>query len=505
MSSTRSPKGFPEKPSAYEGFMGLDDSRDATAMETGREQHLITLDNGYADWRGQIVNDPPILKRAGDFPVSHARWVAPTLLSWAEVRGDGTHFNSDAGHTADPGWPQTANPSSVVFNRKALYLAQGLQPWLYDGTLWEPSVSKSLTLYRPAFAVAVQRRLCVAGMVGRGTIVDISRVDNQDIFSDEEPDDSENVLRAGYIDVGNLLGTADEITGLGTFEQNRLAIFTQDRCLIYKIDPDINEWQIEDRANIQIGCVSHNSIVQAGTDILFCSRSGVHSIRRSVDNGITVFSQPMSTKVERLYNSLISNVTDPQRITAVWDRDNNQYRIIFPLRTGEVRTLVMTLTTDEETMAAGRQGSTPKWSTASGFNVTTAATLGGLMALGTKGGTYDVLKQDATNGLNPEITFTTPIFWHGQMDGTKESTALIIQASGKGNMIVNAFDDEGRDLGSFNLEIEETDDDNQFPDVALRRQYQVKFERRYRGLQLRFQVKSKGLFRLSGFAVVLRK
>lgn len=504
MSQTRAPDGVRKRPRVYEGFMGLDDSRDPTSMETGEEQHLVELDNGYCDWRGQITRDPPILKRSGEFPVKHARWFAPDLLCWAELRGDGVHFNSDANHSASPGWPTAANPASTVFNRRAHFFARGLQPWHYDGANWRPNASDALTVLRPEFGVAVNRRMCVAGMVGRETIVDISRVDNDEVFSDDEDRDSNNVLRAGFIDVGNLLGTADQITGLGAFEQGRLAIFTQDRCLIYQIDPDLNNWQLEDRVNIQVGCASHNTIVQAGTDLLFCSRVGVHSISRSADNGITVFSQPMSDKVERTYRALFRQVENPKEISAVWDRDQRQYRIFFPLRTGETKSLVMTMGTDEQAQQAGQRVTIPKWSTGSGFNILNGASLGGRMAFGTKGGNYDVLELEDERGETPTLTFATPILWNGDLDGTKESNALVISASGKSHIEVSAFNDRGEDLGTLNLEVEETDDDDSFPDVALRRQYTVRFERRYRGLQLRFRVTGKGLFRLSGLALILR-
>lgn len=504
-SSPNAPRGFKERPVSFEGFMGIDDSRDPTAMETGKDQHLVTLNNGYCDWRGQIMKDPAIRKRGGDFPVVHCRWFSPNNLCWAEQRGGGIWFNSDFNHVAEPNWNNGAIPSSVVFNRKAFFFSSGLQPWTYDGTNWSPSESNTLTLIRPSFAAAVQRRLCVAGATGRETIVDISRVDNDEIFVGDEDDTSNNVLRAGFIDVGNLLGTADQITGLGTFEQTRLAIFTQDRCLIYKIDPDILQWEIEDRANIQIGCISHNSIAQAGTDVLFCSRSGVHSLRRSVDNGITVYSQPMSDKVEFLYRRLLAQVANQQDITGVWDRDNSQYRIFFPLVSGETVSLVMTLNTSEEAIATGAGVAIPKWSTSTGFNVMTGAALGGLIALGTKGGAYDVLENEDGNGDQPVMTFTTPVLWNGDFDGTKECSSLLIQASGKGTIEIDAFDEKGKDLGAMTVEVDEQDDDDSFPDIALRRQYTVKFERRYRGLQLRFTAKAKGLFRISGFAVILRK
>jgi hypothetical protein len=489
--------------------MGLDDSRDITAMETGEQQHLVLLDNGYCDWRGQITRDPPIQKRAGDYPVSHCRWFAPDLLCWAEHRGDGVRLNSDLGHSATPGWPSNAAPiTSTTFNRRAHFFSRGLQPWRYDGANWQPSASNSLTLFRPAFAATVGRRMCVAGMIGRDTIVDISRVDNDDVFSDDEPDGSENVLRAGFIDIANLLGTADRITGLGSFEQSRLAIFTQDRCFIYQIDPSIQAWQIEDRVNIHVGCASHNTIAQAGTDLLFCSRAGVHSVARSADNGITVFSQPMSDKVERTYRSLFRMVEDPQSISAVWDRDLRQYRIYFPLRTGQTRVLVMTMGTPDQAQELGNRitgNQIPRWSTGSAFNILTAASLGGNIAVGTRGGTYNVLEIDDTLGDSPTLTFATPIFWHGDLDNTKESTTLTIAASGYGVITIKAFDDEGRDLGNIISEVTQVDDDNSFPDIALRHQYQLKFERRYRGVQLHFTVEGRGIFRLAGIAIGLRQ
>ena len=73
-------------------------------------------------------------------------------------------------------------------------------------------------------------------------------MDNPDIFLEEEAI-TEEVTRAAFIDISNLIGTADEITGLGAFEANRLAVFTKDQTLVYIIDPDFEEWQLDSRAN----------------------------------------------------------------------------------------------------------------------------------------------------------------------------------------------------------------------------------------------------------------
>jgi hypothetical protein len=508
MSSYRSPAGQDVKPTAYQAFMGLDTSRDDTAMETNNNQHLVVLDNGYCDWRGQIVRDPAIRFRAGDHKVIHARFFAPGQICWAERRGDGVWLSSELNHTVNPNWPRSARPTSTIFNRRAHFFAAALTPKFYDGAAWRETNSAYLKLIRPAFGVTVARRLAVAGIIGQETVVDFSRVDNDDYFSEDEPGDSNNVLRAARLDVGNLLDNADRITGLGSFEQSGLAIFTSDRCLIYQIDPDLSRWQIDNRANIRIGCISHNTIANAGSDILFCSRTGVHSVSRSQDNGITVFSQPMSQKVELLYRQLVLSVDDLQDISAVWDQDQSQYHIYFPQKNSDqTLRLTLTLAPGEDQQAGTRMMPLPKWSTGSGFNATCGAFLAGRLAIGTNEGVYDVLDPEieTNEATTPKLVVTTPILWQGALDSDKESTALIVQAAGKGELLIEAFNDRNQDLGTLRVDLSDADDNVAFTSLPLNQQYELKFDRRYRGLRLRFTATGVGLFRLSGFAVVLRK
>ena len=67
---------------------------------------------------------------------------------------------------------------------------------------------------RPGFGVAIQRRLAVGGAPDKRTVVDISRVDEVDVFPADEDTASTSVLKAADIDIGNIIGTADEIKGL---------------------------------------------------------------------------------------------------------------------------------------------------------------------------------------------------------------------------------------------------------------------------------------------------
>ena len=83
----------------------------------------------------------------------------------------------------------------------------------YDGFQFDTSTAS----IKPAFGTPIQRRLAVAGFKDRPTVIEFSRVDNPDIFIAEEAV-TEEVTRAAFLNISNLIGTADVITGLGTFE-----------------------------------------------------------------------------------------------------------------------------------------------------------------------------------------------------------------------------------------------------------------------------------------------
>ena len=83
------------------------------------------------------------------------------------------------------------------------------------------------------------------------------------------------------------------------------------------------------------------------------------------------------------------------------------------------------------------------------------------------------------------MVVTTPILWQGAINDIKESYSFILQATGKGESR-EAFDERGRYLSSMQFLIEDDGADDKFPDVPLSRQYERKFEHRYRGVQFRF-------------------
>ena len=96
MSTTYAPSGVKTKIYPYEDFQGIDASRDKGALDTGQKQHLISIVNGYADFRGSIVRDPGATQRtSGDALIKHVAFFGRDLAVWAQKDGGGTTLKSE--------------------------------------------------------------------------------------------------------------------------------------------------------------------------------------------------------------------------------------------------------------------------------------------------------------------------------------------------------------------------------------------------------------------------
>jgi len=484
----------------YKDFSGLDTSRDETALDTPERLHFTKLENCYCDAQGQIIRESPAHFRKGDFPITHMKFLDKDRLVWAEERGGAVFLNSDEDHEQEA-YTSNSVVSTTAFNRMVHFTSPLQRSFYYDGIVWKRNQSFSMNeIMRPAYFTAVQRRMIAAGVAGQEQDVYLSRVDEHEVWPDDELSTDTSALRAGKISIKNIVGSAGRITGIAPFEQTKLAVFTEDRTFLYDIDPDIAKWIIDSRTSINIGCISHNTIQSAGTDLLYCSRSGVHTVHRSEDNGILVMSQSLSEKINALYRSFLVYVDNPETVSAIFDQDNKQYHIYFPV-TGGITTQRLTLNFNTE----ANEGRI-KWSTGTYLNVKCGAFYGGRLVVGTGGGAFNVdhpedIKEDS---IAPEMTAVTPLLWLKDLENTKEAQSLTIVASGPGELEVYATDEENRELGSWVMEISGDSDDNRYIGVPLSKQYHRQFNARFRGLRLRFKAKSKGLVRIVGFIVKLR-
>lgn len=476
------PISIKSEATTYYGFKGIDRSRDISSMETQKEQHFFKLENCFVDYRGQLIRDPAffISKGSNRFPVKSVRFYSRDGITFAEEDASATHLASDRGHRVENAFSKEAVVSMTNFKGKVHVFSSDTKMYRYDGFEFTTSTAS----IKPAFGVPIQRRLAVAGFKDRPTVIEFSRVDAPEIFLSEEAP-TEEVTRASFIDISNLIGTADEIVGLGTFEANRLAVFTKDQTLVYIIDPDLEQWQLDSRANLRIGCISHNTIVNAGSDLLFCSRRGIHSIMRSEQNGVTIAEASLSDEVENLYQDLVKTTPDPAQISAVFDQDNQTYHLFFPRNSGTA-TLRLSMN-----FRAGYEN--VNFQLGNTLLPRCGAFLGGRLMFGTADGVYEATKRAFAQdtGLSDlrrsPMVAETPILWLGDFVGTKRCHTLIVQATGKGRFFIDAMDEEDRPMTTIEVNLDRLLGDEHWGDAPLKSDYTFPFNQVFRGVRLRFR------------------
>jgi len=491
-----SPSGIKSKGFSYTDFMGIDASRDKSSLDTGENQHLVLLQDGFCDWRGSIIRNHGVKYHKNiDRIIHHVRFFSRDNVCFVQQDGGGLSLNSDNDHLVQEAFTSGSIITSTVFNQKVFMMSADQTTYSYDGSVW--SQVTTLDHLKPSFGVSIGRRLAVAGITGKPTEIHFSRVDDENFFAEQEEAGETSVTRGAFLDIKNLIGTADEIKGLGVLESNKLCIFTSDQVIIYNIEANFENWILEDKVSVQTGTISHNSIVRYGTDLIYCGRDGVHSVKRSMENGVTIYSESLSAKVDIKYRALLSACPNVELVSSTYDADEGHIHFFFPTssdRTSEKLTFAINPMPDGES----------KWSTGFHLNSRCGDFLGGKLILGTSGGLFTTQNIEDTSDFPPTMIATTPILWHGSLNRTKESISFILHASGFGDLLVECFNEKGQMIDSINLTIDDTGDDNNFPDVPLTRQYERQFLHRYKGVQFKFTSSGSGILRIMGLAINVR-
>ena len=125
MSTSYAPSGVKVKVYPYEDFQGIDASRDKAALDTGQKQHLLDIENGYADWRGSIIRDPGAEQRtSGDRLIKHVTFYGRYALVWAQKDGGGVSLKSDNNSFAEEVFPKNNVVTSTLYNNQVLFFSR---------------------------------------------------------------------------------------------------------------------------------------------------------------------------------------------------------------------------------------------------------------------------------------------------------------------------------------------------------------------------------------------
>lgn len=494
----------------YTNFTGIDRSRDPTALElpmgSEGEQPMYLLEHGWVDRHGIIKRDNKIRRRnvINVGRVDTAAFYAPKRFVWAATTGASVDLWASNGQALPRAFQLGTTVTMNPYHGNIYAMGGSSTPFVFNGSSWQ---SSNIPI-RPQFGVTLFDRMFVAGMPDRPTEVHASRIGNPEVMPDNETPNSSERSKAAFIDVRDMIGVSDPITGLGVFEGNRLAIFTTGTTLVYQVSADYTQWAVDQASSMHVGCVSPRAVVNVGRDLLFCSRYGVHVLTRSEQNGLTVMPLVLSERLYHFYRDLVRDTPNKADISAFYDPDEEMLHIFFP-RAGD------TCIRLSATMGYGYQK--VHWSLGSFIGIRCGASYGGDMVYGTPDGLYTPVNRviDLTgefDAQSPEqrgrFRMVTPTLWHSNQYEEKSTISMLLHATGNANVTITATDDQGRELTTLNLDIDDRSDvDDSIPIVPLTREYRIPFQYTYRGIQLAVDTGDDeyGDVNIIGFAIELRR
>lgn len=498
----RSRISTPFKPQLYTSFAGLNTSRSDVSMERPEAQPFVELDNAYCSTTGYLTNETPLTRIGSEsLEVSHIRFYnsASNVAVYATNSERGTSLKAlNKPAIVQDVWPKRTVVTSALFNGKVILAGGQADMYSFDGAEYAKISSTSVAGGR--YVCQIQDRLAVAGFDGNPNEVVLSRVANERIFPAQEDSAEASVLKAARFNVQNLIGNGDRIRGIASFENNKFAIFTNDRVLIYLADQDFGQWALDTRLVVRYGTISHNSIVSVGDEVFFCSRSGIHSLRRSALNGTTIYTNPLSDDIQELYQTLLAQVTDKQSINAHFNPDEGRLHIFFPVNN------LLTYKLSGAIAPSKQEGDTTKirWSLSRFAGLTCGDYLAGQHIAGSISGLYSVGKWYSKDGDRGEGSALTPIMWHKDLFNPKYSLQLVIYASGAGTIFVDAMDETGRDLGTYQFDLPDTDQAD-YVGVPLQRQFTRPFVQEYVGVRLRIRFAPSKMIRVFGLGILTKE
>ena len=219
-----------------------------------------------------------------------------------------------------------SNWQCASLNGITYFFQSGFDPLIYD-----PAVSTTTfrrVSEKTGYTGTVPLGNIVISAYGRLWVADTT-ADNVTIsFSDLLAGHNWTAGTSGTLDVSRVWANgADQIMGLGA-HNNFLVIFGKRQILVYSGATTPSTMSLADTIG-NIGCLSRDSIVSTGSDIVFLSNSGVRSLLRTIQEK----SAPLRDLSKNVRNDLMTYVASETlaNIKAVYSEVNAFYLLTLPV------------------------------------------------------------------------------------------------------------------------------------------------------------------------------
>ena len=219
-----------------------------------------------------------------------------------------------------------SNWQCASLNGITYFFQSGFDPLIYD-----PAVSTTTfrrVSEKTGYTGTVPLGNIVISAFGRLWVADTT-ADNVTIsFSDLLAGHNWTAGTSGTLDVSRVWANgADQIMGLGA-HNNFLVIFGKRQILVYSGATTPSTMSLADTIG-NIGCLSRDSIVSTGSDIVFLSNSGVRSLLRTIQEK----SAPLRDLSKNVRNDLMTYVASETlaNVKAVYSEVNAFYLLTLPI------------------------------------------------------------------------------------------------------------------------------------------------------------------------------
>jgi len=158
------------------------------------------------------------------------------------------------------------------------------------------------------------------------------------------------------------VGLGDPVTGLASWVGFNVVVFCKNSCYVVdtapvpatssSVTPAASTFKIR-TISASTGCVAHGSIAQVGEDLFFLSRTGVRSIRRTMEENMVasdvgVISYPIQDVIDEINWAAVENAT-----AIFW---NNRYLLSVPTGTSTVNNTTFCYNTNTQSWTGVWQG-----------------------------------------------------------------------------------------------------------------------------------------------------
>ena len=201
----------------------------------------------------------------------------------------------------------------------------------YDPLIYDPAVST--TTYRrvsekTGYSGTVPQANIVISSFGRLWVAETSANNVTITFSDLLAGHNWTGGTSGTLDVSRVWPNgSDQIVGLGA-HNGFFFVFGKRQILVYSGATTPSTMCLSDSIG-DIGCLSRDSIVTTGSDIIFLSNSGVRSLLRTIQEK----SAPLRDLSRNVRNDLMTNIASEvqSNIKAVYSESNAFYLLNLPV------------------------------------------------------------------------------------------------------------------------------------------------------------------------------